>query len=182
MFTDLNSGATTDAPPSRGVQRHVSRNFTGGWMTDACASIGSICGPALIGILMFGFVGAAITFLVYTIIALVRVDYYEQKDYCKDSNAWVFVLVHLLVGGNLSASSAKQGGDQSEAAGCAEILNSLIFCGLLAWGIYEVWGVDCFNDMDNTTLWVITQVYVIVDIIAIGIALVGGIIATLLAL
>jgi hypothetical protein len=40
--------------------------------------------------------------------------------------------------------------------------------GLTAWGIYELFGVSCVDELKDKLLYIILQIYVIVDIVSIG--------------
>ncbi len=112
----------------------------------------------------------SVTFFVYAIISLVRTSNNEQKDLCHRSSAWVYVLVHLILGGFIYQQGEDKGDNDVEKLGkaCWNLIKYLTILGLMSWGCYELWGISCVDQLKDKLLYIILQIYVIVDIIAVG--------------
>ena len=136
------------------------------------ACVSSSTGKCLLFTFALAMVGLSITFLVFTIIGLARTSNEHQKDICHRSDAWICVLVHLLVGGfiynNNDSKNDDDDGDNAAGKTCCQLLKGLTQVGMAIWGIYELFGVSCVNDLKGKLLFIILQIYVILDMISIG--------------
>lgn len=124
-------------------------------------------------ILVFGVFGCIITYIVYVIMSLCETSYSEQKDMCKESNVWLFLLLDLiakLIVGNLSAKSKYNSIQESNTESKSNnTLESLISLSFAIWGCYELFGINCVDNLKSTLLYTMLQVTVINNIIIFGI-------------
>jgi hypothetical protein len=110
----------------------------------------------------------SIIYLIFTIIALIKTSYKEQLVTCDNSNIWICILVNLIVNG----------------LNCIFVINYIfnkciyiekenlyIFLAILAWECYELFGVNCINNLKSSILYIILQVNVFIGFIIIGIIL-----------
>ena len=61
------------------------------------SSIYKYCSCFSIFILIVGILGCAITYIVYVIMSLHQTSYSEQKDMCEKSNAWIYILLTIII-------------------------------------------------------------------------------------
>lgn len=122
-------------------------------------------------VLIFCIVGLSIAFLVFTIMSLVRTSNNEQKHICHQSSAWIYVLIHLLLNGFLYNNNDNNNNDDDNKSVCTICSNLTKLAGIAAmtaWGIFELFGVHCVKELKGKLLYVILQIFVIVDIITMG--------------
>jgi hypothetical protein len=119
------------------------------------------CSMIIFAIVLFALI---ITYIVFGIIALVRVSYDEQKDQCYGSNLWVYCLVSLILMGkiNMTINNIKEKNNF-----IIQVIEILISIGMIIWGAYEFFGVDCVKNL-NRTLYSVTFAYWLAQIIILG--------------
>jgi hypothetical protein len=111
----------------------------------------------------------SIVYVVFAIISLCETSYIEQKNMCKQSNMWLYILINLIISSvNTTSFVNKRYSDEKQTP----ILNILILFGLLSWGCYELFGVECVNNLHSTLLYIILEINVIVEIIINGIVII----------
>ena len=110
----------------------------------------------------------SIIYLIFTIIALIKTPYKEQLDICDNSNIWICILVNLIVNGLNCIFVIKY---IFNKCFYIEKENLYIFLAILAWELYELFGVKCINNLKSSMLYIILQVNVFIGFIIIGIIL-----------
>ena len=116
-----------------------------------------------IGILYFFIIGllcAIATDIVYIIMALVNTSSTELQDICPETNLWAFLLVYLLIGTVTNQLIAKDA--SSEERSYIKIISKIIInlC-VLCWGSYELWGVDCVNEIKSNLIYKMALINVV---------------------
>jgi len=124
----------------------------------------------VLGILfILGLVAGSISFIVYTIIGLCDLSFKEQKKQCSNSNLWVYVLVNLIVTSMISMSVTKTEKKLKSISILESLLSFiiqiLISLGFTVWGCYEFFGVNCIDTLNDTILYKILEINVVLGII-----------------
>jgi hypothetical protein len=120
-------------------------------------------------LLVLGFIGCVIANIVFEIMSLCQLSYSEQKDKCQASNAWVYILVNLILSFSAASSVNKEKKDNFSIL---HIIQICILLGMTIWGIYEFFGVNCLDNIKSTLLYTMLEVEIIFYIIYTGIFLV----------
>ncbi len=121
-------------------------------------------------ILLFGFVFGILVLYGFNIYSLTLISNKTIHNHCKESHIWEWMISFMVISLALGMGSNKK----SEDGGMQVILNNLcqliIITGMVCWGCYEIWGVDC---VDKTLLlYTLSQVTVGFYITSIGIFLI----------
>jgi len=132
----------------------------------------------MLGILfILGIIGCAIIYSVYVIISLCQTSYNEQKEICSKSNAWLYLLLELVVNSIVSKISIKQKNtgdtEKSKKSNYRDLLQ-ITSIAFTIWGCIELFGVNCVKELNHTLLYTMLQVSVIRNIIVTGILLLFG--------
>ena len=150
------------------------KNITNDETTSNCT-----CIMYMLGILfILGIIGCVITYIVYVIISLCQTSYNEQKEMCSKSNAWLYLLLGLVVNSIVSIISTKQrntGDTEKSKKSNYCNLSQITSLAFTIWGCIELFGVNCIKELDHTLLYTMLQVSVIGNIIITGILLLFGI-------
>ena len=123
------------------------------------------CLTCLMLMFTIGLIIIIITYIVFAIIALIRVSLEKQKDLCYDSNLWFYCLISLILIPkiNLTIKNIKNNNL------ILKVIEILITIGIIIWGIYEFYDVNCINNLNDTILYSVTYVYWLSQIIFLGI-------------
>lgn len=142
------------------------------------------CLAGCVGILFaLGLIGLGITYVVYVIISLCETSYHEQKDMCGKSNAWLYLLLGLIIGTVSNTSAAKNKArarsDSSESKSgsspaCSTIIQGLVPLCFTIWGCIELFGVGCVGELKSTLLYTMLEVSVIANLVIVGLIVVGS--------
>ena len=122
-------------------------------------------------ILLFGFVFGTLVLYGFNIYSLTLISNKTIHNHCEDSHIWEWMISFMVISLALGMGSNKK----SEDGGMQVILNNLcqliVMTGMVCWGCYEIWGVDC---VDKTLLlYTLSQVTVGFYITILGIFLIG---------
>jgi len=122
-------------------------------------------------ILSFGFVFGTLVLYGFNIYSLTLISNKTIHNHCEDSHIWEWMISFMVISLALGMGSNKK----SEDGGMQVILNNLcqliVMTGMVCWGCYEIWGVDC---VDKTLLlYTLSQVTVGFYITILGIFLIG---------
>ena len=136
-----------------------------------CLATSSLCFAMLF---MIGILGGAITFSVYSVIALINNSNNSIQDVCSGSNLWSFLLVTLIAGflqGSQSASSAT-----SESRG-AKMMSALcvvvVQIGFMVWAGFELWANRCAaNNLSDNLVYKMVHAWFFIAATAFGIVII----------
>ena len=122
-------------------------------------------------ILLFGFVFGTLVLYGFNIYSLTLISNKTIHNHCEDSHIWEWMISFMVISLALGMGSNKK----SEDGGMQVILNNLcqliVMTGMVCWGCYEIWGVDC---VDKTLLlYTLSQVTVGFYSTILGIFLIG---------
>jgi hypothetical protein len=95
-----------------------------------------------------------IAYIVYAVISLAQTSYYDQKDLCPESNAWLFVLILFIVNPKISTEK----GNKNKSI-------CIIYFAFCIWACYEYFHVECVSKLNDTLLYKILEINVIVLLI-----------------
>ena len=113
-------------------------------------------------ILILALFSASISYVVFSIIALCDLSYKQQKDICKKSNAWIYILLNLISGVIIfGITKNKKDTNKKEHL----LLSYIILLAMMIWGCYELFGINCVSKLDNTLLYIMLQINVYLRII-----------------
>lgn len=165
----LNNEPTTS--PQTNIQ--IANNIPGAINTNETQSINKCC--SLLGMLMIiGILGCAITYIVYVIMSLSQTSYSEQKKLCEKSNAWLYLLLGMIINAIVgSYTSIQKSSDDNNKLNriYLKYLTCVVFT---IWGCVELFSVNCVNELNNTLLYTMLEVSVICNIIITGIFMFVG--------
>ena len=113
-------------------------------------------------ILILALFSASISYVVFSIIALCDLSYQQQKDICKKSNAWIYILLNLISGVIIfGITKNKKDNNKKDHL----LLSYIILLAMMIWGCYELFGINCVSKLDNTLLYIMLQINVYLRII-----------------
>ena len=118
------------------------------------------CSIVFFGILFFLLI---VTFVVFTIFGL-----NEEIKSCDKSHLWIYSLVSLLLLLKLKNTMIVFTKNNNNIMRFIELLTLL---GMITWGIYEFFYVDCVNELNDTILYKTSFIYLLVNIILLSILL-----------
>ena len=118
------------------------------------------CLPCLFCLFGVGIAGALVANAVFGIMALVRTSRNDLQDDCPDTHLWEFLAVILIMGLNNNRSIVKQSGSE-DRSWLVILFTFLIQFGLLCWGSYEIWGVDCVDVIDSNLIYTMAYINVV---------------------
>jgi len=126
-------------------------------------------------IFAIGLVGLTITYIVYVIISLCQTSYKEQKDMCEKSNAWLYLLLSLIIGtiGNSSGVKLSKSESESKSSG-PNLIQSMCVLVFTIWGCVELFGIGCVHELKSTLLYTMLEISVIAYLVIGGIIMVFG--------
>ena len=100
-------------------------------------------------------------FIIYSIISLCKISYYEQKELCRDSDIWVFIIVCLTLTPLLSSNIIQSYTKDNKAI----LKNCFIYAIIIIWGLHECFIVDCVSELYNTLLYFILEINIVYGIL-----------------
>jgi hypothetical protein len=111
-------------------------------------------------------IGAVITNMVFSIIALVETSHKELQKECPETNLWVYLLIIVILGtGNTRRTI--QSSLKEDINICAILCGMIMHLGLLGWGVYELWEVNCVNDIKSNLIYTMTLINVVACLVAV---------------
>jgi len=113
-------------------------------------------------ILILALFSASISYVVFCIIALCDLSYNQQKDICKKSNAWIYILLNLI-SGVIIFGITKNKKDNNKNSNL--LVSYIILIAMMIWGCYELFGINCVSKLNNTLLYIMLQINVYLRII-----------------
>lgn len=113
-----------------------------------------IAGCTFIGTIL-GIIGGAISLYVFSIIALVDYSNNDITDKCNESNMWIYLLVAVIVGA-INGSNSKNTNEDNYGIHLIGTLPMLI------WGCIEFWDVSCVNEIENTSIYYMANIWFII--------------------
>ena len=136
-----------------------NNNWFNSWFE--CCSCCCVCLGSLTTI------GALVANCVFSIIALADVSNSEIKDDCSKSNIWIYLALILILGTCNFTRSLRSLND-SNVDNSTIISYLIVHLGLVSWGAYELWGVDCVDT--STLVYTMTYINVVASYVIIGLA------------
>ncbi len=118
-------------------------------------------------ITIIAFICAPIVFIIFSIMALVNTSNHELHEMCPETNLWIYLLISLIVGIITNRKNAANNSSNEESKNTFSIL--IIPIGILCWGSYELWGVECVNEIKSNSIYTMSEISVIVGWVAIAI-------------
>ena len=113
-------------------------------------------------ILILALFSASISYIVFSIIALCDLSYQQQKNICKKSNAWIYILLNLI-SGVIIFGITKNKKDTNKKDNL--LVSYIILIAMMIWGCYELFGINCVSKLHNTLLYIMLQINVYLRII-----------------
>lgn len=105
----------------------------------------------------------AIALLVFDILALKADSPQSINDKCPASAMWYYILVYLI----LSLVQVKVSKEDENGYG-----SMLLPMAMMIWGCVELWAVDCVDEINDTLLYKMTLIHVIISFVAVFISLI----------
>ena len=112
-----------------------------------------------------------ITYIVFAIIGLVRTSLNIESELCHESNLWIYVLVSLILFLKINnvITIFKKPENDGETKYFQFLVEFGISLSMFIWGAYELFGVKCVNNLNNTILYKCAFGYWITSTILLGI-------------
>ena len=110
------------------------------------------------------FTPLVLTFNIYSIKSLIDVSYKDVSNICSNTNIWYYLLTITL----LSISGLQKNNNKLESL--LAVLQMLVF---FIWGSYELFGVNCIDQLKNTNLYIISLTYWILITILLSILVIS---------
>jgi hypothetical protein len=118
---------------------------------------------AIIIMFILGIIASVITYVVYVIKSLCQTSYYEQKNLCSESNAWIYLLLSMVINAFVGLCSEKSKNESEKSNSyCTLTISGLAF---MIWGCVELYGVKCVNKLDHTLLYTTLKITVLSNIV-----------------
>jgi hypothetical protein len=114
--------------------------------------------------------GLTITYIVFIIMSICQTSYSEQKDICEKSNAWLYLLLNMII--SIIIRSTKLNSTDSTNLKChflAELLVGFVF---VIWGCIELFGIGCFDKLKSTLFYTMVEISVISNIVGLAIMII----------
>jgi hypothetical protein len=105
-----------------------------------------------------------ITYIVFAIMALIRVSLDEQKNLCYNSNLWFYCCISIIIILKINITFKNIRNKKNIIL----VIELLITIAMIVWGAYEFFGIDCTKNLNNTTLYLVTFIYWLSQIIFLG--------------
>jgi hypothetical protein len=130
-------------------------------------------------IIIFGvaLLGAVIANIVFSILGLVDTSHKELQEQCPGTNLWVYLLVILILNYANHTQNITQMTENNPNL-CTLICGLMIQIGFIAWGSYELWGVDCVDQIKSNLIYTMVFINVFVSYVVTG----GGVLVSLFIL
>jgi len=137
----------------------------------ACDKCLSTCIPCTVGVLSIGLLAAYCSNLVYSIMALVETSNKELQSRCSETNLWIYLLIILLLG-TYNQGRSINNLKTKDSNKCMIVNTMLAQIGLLCWGSYELWGVDCVNEVSSNLIYTMVLINVVASWVLMGIMII----------
>ena len=136
-----------------------------------CLETSAICFAMLF---MIGIVGGAITFSVYSVIALINNSNNSIQDVCSGSNLWSFLLVTLIAGFLQSSQSASSAASESRGAKMMSALCVVVVqIGFMVWAGFELWANRCAaNNLSDNLIYKMVHAWFFIAATAFGLVII----------
>ena len=147
---------------------------TKNYLTNVFPCLATLTMCAVI-ILAIALIGGAVTFTVYSVMALVNNSNNSIQDVCSGSNIWSFLLVVLISGFLQTSQSASSASSESEGA---KVISALCFLvvqiGLMVWAGLELWANRCAaSSLSDNLVYRMVWIWLIVSASAVSAAFLG---------
>jgi hypothetical protein len=116
-----------------------------------------------------------ITFIAFSIIGLINTSLEEEYSLCNKSHLCIYSIVSLLLILKMKYTIDvlfKDNSNKNEPSNIIVYIEILINIGIIIWGAYEFYGINCVNNLNNTILYKTTFTYWIFNIILLSLQLV----------
>ena len=125
-------------------------------------------------LIAFGIIGGAVTFSVYSVIALINNSNNSIQDVCSGSNLWSFLLVTLIVGLLQSSQSASSAASESRGAKLMSALCVVVVqIGLMVWSGLELWANRCAaNNLSENLVYKMVHTWFLISTTAFGLVII----------
>ena len=101
-----------------------------------------------IGAFVLVMIASGTTYIVYTITSLCQTSYNDQKEMCSMSNAWIYLLLNMVINAIIILTSIKSQiiykSENSKKLNICDLQQIASF-GFTIWGCIELFGVNCVN-------------------------------------
>ena len=136
-----------------------------------CLATSSVCFAMLF---MIGLIGGAITFTVYSVIALINNSNNSIQDVCSGSNLWSFLLVTLIAGFLQSSQSASSAASESRGAKMMSVLCVVVVqIGFMVWAGFELWANRCAaNNLSDNLIYKMVHTWFFIAATAFGLVII----------
>jgi hypothetical protein len=136
-----------------------------------CLATTSVCLAMIIGIMI---IGGAVTFSVYSVVALINNSNNSIQDVCSGSNLWSFLLVTLIVGLLQSSQSASSAASESRGAKLMSALCVVVVqIGLMVWSGLELWANRCAaNNLSENLVYKMVHTWFFISATAFGLVII----------
>jgi hypothetical protein len=136
-----------------------------------CLATSSVCFAMLF---MIGLIGGAITFTVYSVIALINNSNNSIQDVCSGSNLWSFLLVTLIAGFLQSSQSASSAASESRGAKMMSVLCVVVVqIGFMVWAGLELWANRCAaNNLSDNLIYKMVHAWFFIAATAFGLVII----------
>ncbi len=126
------------------------------------------CFPCTLILIIVGLLASSIAYVVFSAIGLRDTSYKELREMCPDTNLWIYLLITLILGSGTHLQTAKLSlEDDINVIGL--ICGIIAQLGFVGWGAYELWGVDCVDEIKSNLIYTMVYINIIVSIVIIGV-------------
>ena len=136
-----------------------------------CFATTSVCFGLIFAICL---IGGAITFSVYSVIALLDNSNNSIQDVCSGSNLWSFLLVTLIAGFLQSSQSASSAASESRGAKLMSALCVVVVqIGFMVWAGLELWANRCAaNNLSDNLVYKMVHTWFFIASAAFGLVII----------
>lgn len=102
-----------------------------------------------------------IAYITFAVIGVINTSINEQYELCNKSHIWIYNIASLasLLMSFVLAIILKMTNIDFKCIFITLIYESIILSGMCIWGIYEFFGVSCFDKLSKTILYKLTFVH-----------------------
>ena len=136
-----------------------------------CLATTSVCFGLIFAICL---IGGAITFSVYSVIALLDNSNNSIQDVCSGSNLWSFLLITLIAGFLQSSQSASSAVSESRGAKLMSALCVVVVqIGFMVWAGLELWANRCAaNNLSDNLVYKMVHTWFFIAASAFGLVII----------
>jgi len=125
---------------------------------------------------LFCSIALVVTYTVYVIISLCQTSYNKQKEMCRNSNIWVYLLLNIICNSLLTSSTVNSklnsNSKNKNNSNYLYLIQVLYILSFTIWGCIELFGVNCVDNLNSTLLYTMMEVSVFIRIIILGLLLI----------